>query len=549
MRLFSLISFCCLAAVVARSQVNRFQLYASGGALAGNEEYTLTRDASGYHIEGTTKATFPGAQLVLHEKLAVDPQFMPASYALDATVAGSAQKTRLTRSGDSYTIQAQTNGQSPSTTVEPKGPAFLLDNMIAAHSQVLLDWLATQKAESVNIQILVPQRLLMQGATVTRNSHASGKLGDAAIELEHYSIQSGGLRLELLARAGTHELMQIAVPAQSFEMVRDGFVAVLAADHAAPQPAANSNCNTREVKIASDGLELGGTLCLPLSASAEHKVPVVVMVHGSGPHDRDETIGPNKPFRDMAEGLAGKGVASLRYEKRTRAFPQWFTPQNGTLDNEVIHDAVAALSAAQAQPECGPVILLGHSLGGMFSAEIANRSAVPAGVVVMAGAVTPLDEILERQVGNNLKREGKSQTEMDEEIGKLKSQFANLRAGKAKPTDTIVGVPASYWQDLLRRDPSAEFARLQLPVLLLQGERDVQASRSDFDGLVRVLSQRSHAPLSTKLFPALNHLFMPVPEGATGKEYFETNTLSPEVIATIAGWIASFNSTSNAASR
>jgi dienelactone hydrolase len=303
------------------------------------------------------------------------------------------------------------------------------------------------------------------------------------------------------------------------------------------------------VTIASDGLELGGTLCLPLKASAQNKVAVIVMVQGAGPQDRDETIGPNKPFRDLAEGLAAQGVATLRYEKRTRAFPLWFTPLNTTLDNEMINDALAALKVARAQPECGAVILLGHSLGGMFSAEIANRSGIPEGVVVLAGAVTPLDEILERQIGHNLRLAGKPAEEIAAEIAKLEAQFADLRAGKALTTDTIVGVPAPYWQDVLRRDPAAEFAKLELPVLALEGGRDVQVNVTDFDGLVKILSQRANAKLSTKLFPALNHLFMPVAESATGAEYFESNAIPPEVIATIAGWIASLHSTSSAATR
>ena len=111
---------------------------------------------------------------------------------------------------------------------------------------------------------------------------------------------------------------------------------------------------------------LPGTLTLP---QGNGPFPAVVLVHGSGAHDRDETIGPNKPFRDLAHGLAGHGIAVLRYEKRTRVHPERFREQAFTVDDEVTFDAIAAVAAlrARADIDATRVFVAGHSLGAMMA--------------------------------------------------------------------------------------------------------------------------------------------------------------------------------------
>lgn len=91
-----------------------------------------------------------------------------------------------------------------------------------------------------------------------------------------------------------------------------------AAPVAAPADRSNAGVDEREITVGAEGFKLPGTLTLPKSSATENrKFPLVILVHGSGPQDRDETIGPNKPFRDLAWGLAERGVAVIRYEKRT----------------------------------------------------------------------------------------------------------------------------------------------------------------------------------------------------------------------------------------
>jgi pimeloyl-ACP methyl ester carboxylesterase len=133
-------------------------------------------------------------------------------------------------------------------------------------------------------------------------------------------------------------------------------------------------------------------LSLPSGAGP---LPAIVLVHGSGQHDRDETIGPNKPFRDLAWGLASRGIAVLRYEKRTRQHQQRVAQlENGfTVKEEAIDDAGAAVALLRNRTgiRANRIYVLGHSLGAMLAPRIAAADPAVAGLVLMAGPVRSLE--------------------------------------------------------------------------------------------------------------------------------------------------------------
>ena len=115
---------------------------------------------------------------------------------------------------------------------------------------------------------------------------------------------------------------------------------VPAASTAKPVAYNKEKMQERDITVGADGFKLPGTLTLPVG---KKKAPVVILVHGSGPQDRDETVGPNKPFRDLAWGLAERGIATVRYDKRTKVYGAAFIPegQNANYDTESVDDAVA----------------------------------------------------------------------------------------------------------------------------------------------------------------------------------------------------------------
>src|ERR1041385_4968976 len=141
----------------------------------------------------------------------------------------------------------------------------------------------------------------------------------------------------------------------------------------------------KETNVGTGEWTLPATLTIPVGAGP---FPAVVLVHGSGPNDRDETIGANKPFKDLALGLAAKGIAVLRFDKRTKVHGAKLDLQSFGLDDESVDDAVAAVELLASDPsiDAAHVFVLGHSLGGTFAPRIATRSKKVAGVALLAGA-------------------------------------------------------------------------------------------------------------------------------------------------------------------
>ncbi len=152
-----------------------------------------------------------------------------------------------------------------------------------------------------------------------------------------------------------------------------------ASEYKAPPYVNRDSFTEREVQVGSGEWVLPATLTLP---KGERPFPAVVLVHGSGPQDRDETIGPNKPFRDLAWGLGSKGVAVLRYVKRTKAYAgKLAKAMDLTVKEEVLDDALAAVDLLRKVQGVDPnkIFVLGHSLGAMAAPRLASSTRISLG--------------------------------------------------------------------------------------------------------------------------------------------------------------------------
>jgi alpha-beta hydrolase superfamily lysophospholipase len=309
----------------------------------------------------------------------------------------------------------------------------------------------------------------------------------------------------------------------------------------APGPVAMESSDAwseRELAVASSGLSLPGTLTLPTAAVKAG----VVLVHGSGPNDRDETIGPNKVFRDLAHGLAERGIAVLRYDKRSRAFPESFAGKAFTVDEEVVDDAVAALKLLGAQPELAgkPVLVVGHSLGALLAPRIAARSDV-AGVVMLAAPARPLTEMMPFQMSYIFNLDGAISDEERKQLDAVEAQAKRIDAlGEADKDDLtpLLGAPASYWLDLASYDAFAQAKALRKPILLLQGAGDYQVTMNE-DFLPWQLQMKSVEQFTARSFNGLSHLFMPAGDPPGPNDYQTAGHVDPSVINELALWIKS----------
>lgn len=296
------------------------------------------------------------------------------------------------------------------------------------------------------------------------------------------------------------------------------------------------------VTVGEDPTKLTGTLTLP-----KRKGPfaAVVLVQGSGPHDQDETVGPNKPFEDLAWGLGSDGIAVLRYNKRTYQHPESFKGQF-TVEQETVEDARAAVRLLAARPDIDPkrIYIAGHSLGGMLAPRIAQDDPQVAGIIIMAGNTRPLEDLIVEQVKYEVGLAGAPTPQGEKAIADAEKTAAAMRDPNLKPDQTvsIVGapVPGSYVLDLRAYDPARTAASLKIPILVMQGARDCQVRMADYDGWKKALAGDPAA--SFRLYPNLYHLFIPVPASdttplSTPADYNQPGHVAPEVIADAAAWI------------
>lgn len=288
--------------------------------------------------------------------------------------------------------------------------------------------------------------------------------------------------------------------------------------------------------MSAAGGVLPGTLTVPVGIGP---FPAVVLVHGSGPHDRDETIGLVKPFRDLAWGLASRGIAVVRYEKRTKAHPkEWATLNNFTVQDEVINDALAAVALLCVTPGVGSdrIFVLGHSLGATMAPRIGAADPKIAGLIIMAGLTRRLEDTILDQFTYIFSLHGSISPEERAQLDALKEQIAHIKdpaLSPDAPREQILNVPASYWLDLRDYYPPEVASKLRMPILVLQAEKDYQVTMGDFEAWKSALSGRQD--VTFKSYPGLVHAFFP--GKGTPEEYNAPEHVVAEVIGDIADWI------------
>jgi pimeloyl-ACP methyl ester carboxylesterase len=294
-----------------------------------------------------------------------------------------------------------------------------------------------------------------------------------------------------------------------------------------PPPYADPTAFTeQDIVLEAAGHAVPGTLTLPSQPSVG-----VVLLAGGGPFDRDETSGPNKPLKDLAWGLATQGIAVLRFDKLTANRPEAMAEPGYTMTSEYVPHGIAAVRTLAQHVD--QVFLVGHSMGGKVAPKIAAEEPLVAGLVIMAGDTQPMQHSAVR-VMYYLAETGavspETVTVFERQAAVVDSPDLSL---ETPATDLPFGMPASFWLDLRDYDPVETAAKLDVPILVLQGGRDYQVTVTD-----DLRGWRDGLPDATiTVLDADNHLFFPGTGPSTLADYETAQHVDPEAVTAILNWL------------
>lgn len=267
---------------------------------------------------------------------------------------------------------------------------------------------------------------------------------------------------------------------------------------------------TTDVKTR-DGLMLGANIAF--GDTSKTKSPLVILVHGSGPNDRDETIGPNKPFRDLAQGLAQQGIVSIRYDKRTFAYQydNRLLSDSFSLYEETINDAIDAVALARQFTfvDTSKIYIIGHSQGAMCAPKIAELCTRVKGIILLASPVTNLVDVLPQQAEYMAMLDDTISTAEQMQINSLKWLVEKIKSptlSNKTPKGLLMGGSPAYWKSVLNYDQLETAKKLAIPILILAGDRDFQVLPKEFAEWQKQLG--GHKNVVLRSYPKLNHLFL-----------------------------------------
>ena len=346
--------------------------------------------------------------------------------------------------------------------------------------------------------------------------------------------------LALAERDGTSYIVMLQVSPdddaellyeQVFYLAVDALSPISEASIPVPPYVDDNAFREEEIEFGTDEYPLPGTLAIP---RGNGPFPAVVIVHGSGSIDRDGWLGAVRVYRDVAQGLASRGIASFRYDKRSFVYPSQEAVQ--TLDDETVMDALEAVAFVRDRGDIdgGRIFVVGHSQGGFAAPRIASLDSDIAGIVMMAANARPLDLALRNQ-GFYLRYANPTADLSGLMI--LADNIAELRRGR--PAEEVFDDPlqARYWESMVAYDPIETARSIDTPMLFLQGERDYQVTMEDFSIFYLALSGKDARFIR---YPPLSHLFTDTGDQrrwSIPADYGITSFVERQVIDDIVEWI------------
>jgi pimeloyl-ACP methyl ester carboxylesterase len=531
-------------AVPARAQgtapaVDDFTIYIQSQPV-GTEQVTVNRSAAGMTVSSIGRIGAP-LDVVLRQLTArYDANWHPIELSIDAAVSGRPSTLHAVVDGSSVTTDITNEGVAPFHRTEPLDPqALLVPSPFVAPYESIAGRLVNA-AEGTTLLLFQPGQgsfSALVGSSAREQIQTVDRLIYARRTRLTFQVNAQPpIETEIWAEEESGRLLRVRIPSQQLEVARVDMSAV------STRRVTMSRPNDQDVRIPANGFSLGGTLSRPLGKTGP--LPAVILVGGSGPTDRDETVAGIPIFGEIASAIADAGFAVLRYDKRGVG-QSGGRPESATF-LDYADDLRAAIKFLNDRKDLDRrrIALLGHSEGGAVAMLAARKEKRVAALVLVATLGTTGAELNMYQVTHALERSSRAPAEQQSTIELQRQIQQAVITGKgwegiSIPDSVRRQAETPWFQSYLTYDPAKVMKDISQPILIVQGLLDTQVPPDNADRLEMLAKQRKNAaPAEAVKVAGINHLLVPAQTGEVD-EYTRLGnvTVSPDVLTAITSWL------------
>jgi uncharacterized protein len=507
------------------------------GQQIGRETASLSRDGSGWIITSTGRVDPPIDLTITRFEMKYSPDWQP----LELLIAAIQQKSSIALT-TSFTTTTAINeitqqGKTVSKEDQISARAIVLPNNFFASYEALAARLSTSGTGAVLPLYVAPNAEVKLTVNAVAPLTLTG--GGATIHARKYDVTIANIGANVPATVLVDDrarLVRFEIATAGLVVVRDDAASVGMRTETARNP------TDADVRIQANGFSLAGTVTTPPTVAGRLRSPGIVLIGGSGPTDRDETVAGIQVFAQLAGALAKDGAVVLRYDKRGVGQSGGRT-ESATLE-DYADDAIAAVKWLARRPDVDTrrIVVAGHSEGAAVALLAAAREKEIDGVVSIAGPGIKGEDLILQQQKHLLDLSGASEADKQAKIDLQKKIEAAVLGGtgwEGIPPELRKQADTPWFRSLLAYDPARVLPKVKQPILIIQGDLDTQVSKDQADKLADLARARKKAkPPEVVHIPGVNHLLVPATTGEVS-EYgsLKDKTISPKVASSITDWI------------
>ena len=415
----------------------------------------------------------------------------------------------------------------------------------------------TRLAETVNTQFANREfdKIALEFDSIMSKGLSAQALEQTLVGLESVYGEMGSFKTPVIEQIGDNWiartpivfsklLMMLSVTFTPKQQIAGLFITPQSGSYVMPNYVDGLSFLESKMEFGTEGWKVKGTLTYPKNGKPH---PLIIIVHGSGPIDRDGSTGNSKIYRDLAWGLASKGIAVFRYDKRSnvhgnKLYMESYQGKTYTAQDEVVDDVLSAIKllTPNIHVDSNQMFIAGHSQGGMLAPMIAQQSGKLKGFILLAANARPIQDLLVEQMDYLYPDSAVMDAKNYYEKKRIQQQAAYSKKKKLdpkSPTDSLpFGVSAVYWNFLNTYNQLKTFEKSPTHALVLQGERDYQVTMTDFR-LWQQAAPKRKAKTNFISYPKLNHLFIKGEGRSVPAEYQQQGNMDETVIVDIKRWI------------